>query len=608
MRKKAILAGLLITTLLAGCGQGGKPTSTPTNGNSNIEPVPTAQAGVNVEDPEKNAVEPTGDFSITVDAEKGGDYSVENGVYTIKTGGTYVFSGSLENGNIIVAAGEDDEVNIELSGCKISSASAAPIYVESAKEVKIKSQNDTVNIINDTRAELTEENSDQTGNAAIYAKCDLSLTGKGTLIVKSTCNNGVQSKDSLTVKNVILKVEAVNNAIKGNEGVKVESGDLFLVSYKGDGIKTSDTGLTKKGNQKGNVIIEAGNVTIYAQYDGIDAAFDLQIDTEGNISVYTGKYNTYKQENASVEGDVENVGWFGGFPGGWGGNQNGNNKNQPSAKALKAGNSIIVNNGLIVLNTEDDGMNAGSDETFESGAKSVGEVVVNGGSITITSGDDGVHGDEKVTINNGVVNVVTSYEGIEANVIEIKGGSVYVYATDDGLNACNGSSTPLISISGGYLDVTTGTGDTDAIDSNGNINMTGGTVLVKGGNSQGNMAGSVDTDGKITITGGTIVALGGICELPENSQNTYSSAGTLFSAGSYTIKDNNGKEIFSFKLEAQYSSVWVSSEALATGGTYSIEKDGTALLSWTQTQGTMGSVGGFGGPGGRPGGGFGGRH
>ncbi len=601
--------------LLTGCGTGKNPAEGPgnTNGNTNNNSnnngnsgTPTAQPGVNVEDPEKNLVEPTGDFTVTVDAEKGGDYSVENGIYTIKAAGHYTFTGTLENGSIVVAAGDDAEVDIDLAGCKITSSTAAPIYVESAKEVKIKSNNDTTNIIQDKRAELTDSSDESTVNAAIYAKCDLSLTGKGTLIVKTSCNNGIQTKDKLTIKNVTLKVEAVNNALKGNQEVYVESGDLFLVSYKGDGIKTSDTGLTKKGNQKGNVTIESGNVTIYAKYDGIDAAFALTINTDGNISIYTGKYNTYTQQTASAEDNVSLVGWFGGFPGGGpgggpGGSGN-NNKNNPSAKALKAGNSIIVNNGTLVLNTEDDGMNAGTDDAFESGAKSAGEVVINMGSITITAGDDGIHGDSQVTINNGTVNITTSYEGVEANVINMNGGNVYVYATDDGLNACKGNTTPLINITGGYLDVTTGTGDTDAIDSNGNITMSGGTVLVKGGNSQGSVAGSVDVDGKITITGGTIVALGGICELPENSQNTYASAGTQFSAGSYSIKDKEGKEIFSFKLDTQYSSVWVSSDGLVTGGTYTIYKDNSSILSWTQTQGTMGSVGGFGPGGNRPGG------
>ena len=141
--------------------------------------------------------------------------------------------------------------------------------------------------------------------------------------------------------------------------------------------------------------------------------------------------------------------------------------------------------------------------------------------------------------------------------------------------------------------MTTPSGDTDAIDSNGNFVQTGGYVLVKGGSSSGSMAGSVDVDGSISVTGGAIVALGGICETPSSgSVNTYISSGTSFSSGSYELTDSSGNVILSFTLDSTYRSVWLASDAIVLKETYSIKKDGSELLSWTQSSSTVGSAGG----------------
>ena len=175
-------------------------------------------------------------------------------------------------------------------------------------------------------------------------------------------------------------------------------------------------------------------------------------------------------------------------------------------------------------------------------------------------------------------------------------------------------------VTGGYLEVATPAGDTDAIDSNGNVTISGGFVLVKAG-AQGGMAGSVDVDGSITVSGGTVVAFGGICELPSgNSGNTYATSGTSFSAGSYTVAGGSGNTLFTFELDSTCSSLWMSSELFEQGSSYSLEKDGSQVLSWTQSSSVEGSYsaapGGFGpmggGMGGQRGGsgqqgGFGGR-
>ncbi len=282
----------------------------------------------------------------------------------------------------------------------------------------------------------------------------------------------------------------------------------------------------------------------------------------------------------------------------------GSSKTSYSSKGIKAENEIIVSGGEIYIKSMDDGLHANSGEALENGEKSVGNITVNGGSVTVYSADDGFHADGSLSINGGYVNVAEAHEGLEANIININGGSVFVYGNDDGINARKGASTPLVNITGGYVDVTTSSGDTDAIDSNGNITISGGFVLVKGGSSSGMVAGSVDADGTVTVTGGTIIALGGICETPKSgSVCTYISNGTSFSAGDYVLTDESGNELFGFTLASQYSSCWIASESLSLNGKYTLKSGDNVVLSWTQSSDTTGTAGGSSpggfGPGGR---------
>ena len=201
-------------------------------------------------------------------------------------------------------------------------------------------------------------------------------------------------------------------------------------------------------------------------------------------------------------------------------------------QGIKAESEINISGFTINVCSTDDGIHANSDSgVLETGEDGKGTIVINGGSITISSGDDGIHADKQLDVNDGYINVVTSYEGLEAITINLNGGKIYVYATDDGINACtgDGKTSPIVNVTGGYIDVTTAPGDTDGIDSNGNYVQTGGFVLVKSGSSSGNVSGSIDVDGTVTITGGTCVALGGVCETPVNSVNAYVLSSVSFS-------------------------------------------------------------------------------
>ena len=118
------------------------------------------------------------------------------------------------------------------------------------------------------------------------------------------------------------------------------------------------------------------------------------------------------------------------------------------------------------------------------------------------SKDDAIHATTVLTVNGGELNI-TAAEGLEATQVEINGGAVYITATDDGINAGQKSKALSvgITINGGEISIDMGAGDTDAVDSNGYLTITGGTIDISG-------QSSFDADGTISWTGGTIYVNG----------------------------------------------------------------------------------------------------
>lgn len=723
VNKSCVAAVILAMCLMtSGCGSQNYTTNNKNTDTTVTSSITAQDTNVtHADDADNYKTEITGEFSIT--STDGSTVTQNDSVYTITQAGEYTVTRLLSEGQIVVDADDNAEVTIVLNGTYITCSNGSPIYIKNADNVKIKSEENTYNCIVDARTEAydnSDNSSSEKGNAAIYAACDLKLVGKGALSVTGNYNNGIQSKDDISIKNVTIKINAVNNAIKGNDEVAIESGEIIAISRKGDGIKTSNSSLSTNGKQKGNVIISGGNIDIYAACDGIDAAYGVDVSGDGNLNIYTDTYsdyseavaannsgsstsssgssistpdssasnpgssarnpdssasnpgssnqnqgssskssynatmmtytttaNTDNQNNGSVGtppdmNNAQNNGNMGNPPDMNNTQNNGNMGNPPdmnnsssnsgnnpdmkdnfggrnraangmpgnnssgnsskksySTKGIKAESEINISGAAINISSTDDGIHANSDSgVLETGEDGKGIISISGGTITISTGDDGIHADKELNITDGYINVLTSYECLEAITINISGGQSFVYAADDGINACtgDGTSTPLINITGGYVDVTTGSGDTDGIDSNGSYTQSGGMVLVKGGSSSGQVSGSIDVDGNITITGGTCIALGGICETPVNSVNAYVFSSVSFNAGSYSVKDSSGNEIISFTLNNSYSNGWICTSALTTNTEYTLYCDGSSLTNWTQSAGTMGAsnAGGFG--------------
>ena len=548
-----LLAGSLILALAA-CGSDPAESTqaTQNGGSSNTQ---TGTAADPVTDDSIHASETTAAFSLTTED---GTFMQSGSVYKITAAGTYVLSGALED-QIVVDAGDDDEVILELNGVTISYSQDSPVKILNADKVEISAKSGTENVIKDTRSAKTAEQGSQ-GEGAIYAKTDLKLKGTGTLVITAGYNNGIHTTKDLTIQKLSLKVTAVNTAIKGGDSVTVKSGAVVAISTNGDGIRTENTDADKKGNVRGDITFSGGAVSVYAAGDGIQAAhsFTMEADSEGNVPtvlIYTGAYSGYTASSASTS----------------------------SYKGVKVQDELNISAGLIEIHSYDDGLHADYGTAFEAGGKGQGTINISGGTVSMTvyspanktaggkgghggwsgqqavSGADGIHADYKLNISGGTVTIDSAYEGLEANVITVSGGITTVGGNDDGVNACKGQETPQIIVTGGVLDVTVSpNGDTDGIDSNGNYTQSGGFVITRGPNSE--MAGAIDADGSVSVTGGTLIVLGYGRVQTGGSVKSYSLS--LHGAGSHTVKIDGVSYTFTnasaYGKTSCYSSVSVS--------------------------------------------------
>lgn len=228
-------------------------------------------------------------------------------------------------------------------------------------------------------------------------------------------------------------------------------------------------------------------------------------------------------------------------------------------------NATLFSNDTIVLEGEGNLSITGNQG---HGIESDDDIIINEGNITITALTDGVHASDNITINGGSISVPSAYEGIESKGdIIINDGDINLLCSDDGLNAATG-----ITINGGniYTKATKG----DAIDSNGAINLIGGTVVAVGA---GQPEGGIDCDrNNFTLSGGTLIATGGTNSTPTESTSTQPSV-LLAGVAADTIihlEDASG-EVLTFKSEIACQSIVYSSPQLEKGKEYTIYTGGT---------------------------------
>ncbi len=462
-----------------------------------IEETPEAEEETTPEEKTGSAVTLTSDDGLFSISTEDGTVTKDGAIFRITSAGTFMLAGTLAEGQIVVEAGEEDEVELDLDGVSVTCSSDSPILALSAGRVKVKALAGTSSEIRDSRPLRADEN-DTAGSGAIYALCDLSLVGTGSLTVTSTYHNGVHTKDDLKIKNLTLYVTSPGSALKGNDSITVESGALTLISSQGDGIETENSDISAKENQRGIVTITGGTIQIYSACDGIDSAYDVLLSGDAtSVTILTQSYSPYTDSDMKK---TSSFSWYG------------VTSSTESAKGIKADNQITISGGSVEIRSMDDGIHANSDVALENGETPAGSITISGGSVTVTAADDGIHADGDLLINGGYIDVVESYEGLEGHTVTVNGGEIHIYATDDGVNATsagNRYSDGLITVNGGRMYVEVAGRDVDGIDSNGSYAQTGGFVVVSNPNADENgMMSALDVDSSVTVTGGVIIALG----------------------------------------------------------------------------------------------------
>ena len=267
----------LVLTMNVGCTPA---PETPAESSGLEEQTPVASGS---DDTPADPADPT-DSIVTVTlngsgytASHAGVVSASGNVLTITKGGTYKISGSLDNAQLRVCVEKTELVDLIFAGVSITNKTSAPLYIESADKVSLELAAGTENILTDAKTYVFPEGEDKP-NACIYSSEDLTIKGEGTLTVNAYYNNGIGTKNDLKIKSGNVTVTAANNALKGNQSVKIEGGSITLKGA--DGIK-SDSLLEGEGI----IQILGGTLNITAGDDGLQAVTDITIAEGASVTV-----------------------------------------------------------------------------------------------------------------------------------------------------------------------------------------------------------------------------------------------------------------------------------------------------------------------------------
>ena len=590
---KRILPVLLaLAVCLCGCKKApadpqGSESTTPTGTNSSAT-VPT----VSFEESDKemftdrdNNATYTESTAVTVSLNGSSATASSNSVkisgstVTITEEATYIISGTLDDGMLVVNAPEKAKLQIVFNGVSITSKTSAPLYILEADKV-------VVTLAEGTENTLTSGNSftpidDNNIDGTVFSKQDLTFNGAGALTVTSPAGHGIVCKDDLVFTGGSYTIQSASHAIDANDSVRVTGASITADAGK-DGIHAENS----DDAALGYVYISGGTFQIEAEGDGISAGSYLQIGS-GTFDITAG--------GGSENGENHSSGGYGDFMGG--GGMGGGRPQRPggratttttttttdstSMKGLKAGGDIQISGGTFHIDSADDAVHAN------------GSLYLQNGTLTAATGDDGFHAEETLQITGGTVTITESYEGLEALHIQVSGGDITLTASDDGLNAAGGtdqsglggrdngqfggmggpggmsSGNGSIVIPGGKLNITA---SGDGIDANGTLEITGGYTTVCGP-TQGDTA-TLDYDKTGVITGGTFIGTGasGMAQTFSDSEQGVIAVrvGTAAANTQIVLTDAKGNEILSHTPALSYSVVILSSPDMKKGETYTI--------------------------------------
>ncbi len=571
----------------------------------------------------------------------------EGATVTISAAGTYVVSGSLDDGELIVAVGENDKVQVVLDGASIRHSDGAALNIQEADKVFVTLAAGSQNTLADGAEYALAEGEDEP-NAALYSRADLTINGAGALTVEGAYRHGVNSKDDLVVTGGTLVVTAAEDGLRGKDCVKIADGSLTIAAGE-DGIQSSND----EDPTRGFVAIDGGTFAIDAGDEGVQAATYLRV--AGGEGAVTAADHAFRSEvEAAMTGGDFTV-------------EAGGKGMNPETRFTMDGGSltvtgcdegieaekVIINDGVLNIVASDDGINAAvaerSDEAAaESGAsagaaaetgsedaageasreaaaapqggKGVGGMQgsgADGGDFQPSAGGegqmpeppegvDGAQAGERPELPEGFdpQNMPQAGErpelpeGMEEGQMpprpDGEQGAGDAMPQDGrgggaGPLGANASEDCLIQINGGSVTIQAGG---DAVDSNGYIEVAGGVLL---GASSGNGDGALDYEYGATITGGTVLLAGaaGMAETFTEGTQPFALVMAQGAAGSaVAVADAAGATVVDYTAPVAFQCVIVSAPQFAEGDTGAVIVDGAATEFAASTTPAAAGMGG----------------
>jgi len=466
--------------------------------------------------------------------------SVKNGTITISAAGAYVVSGKLDEGQIVVDVPDKGTVRLVLNGAEIHNGGTSPIYVKEAGKTIVSLEDGTENVVSD--GESYTNIAEDEPNSAIYSKDDLTINGTGKLVVDGHYNNGITSKDKLKITGGTIEVDAVDDGIMGRDLVAVRQGDI-TVKAGGHAVKTTNDA----EDSPGIIAVDGGTWKLDSGEDALHSSGGIRI-AGGQLDIKAGDDAIHADVALAIQDGTIHI--------------------ASSYEGLEAP-TIVIDGGVTVLASSDDGVNAasGSGESSEESAP--------------RGPESGSSSSNKLTINGGYLYVDAQGDGLDANgSIEMNGGTVIVSGPTENNNA--------------------------ALDYDGTFVVTGGTLVAAGSSGMAQAAADQSTQAGILMT------------YPQAQQ-----AGTLVN-----LTDGDGKSIVTFAPAKAYQAVFITTPDMKKDGSYTLYSGGTAagnevnglydggytggtkvvsfdassIVTWVNESGVTEARSGMGGPGGGMGG------
>ncbi len=387
----ALTAGTILLLSATACSEtpaASSPESTETTADTGKVTVITSETAftdkdleVGYNDSEAETITLNGDSAVSDSS----SVRINGQIITITGKGTYVITGTLNDGYIIVDAGDSDDIRLILQDAEITSSDYAALYCLNADNVYITLADGTENaLINGGEFDSKDSNN---VDGAVFAKTDITINGSGSLKITSTAH-GIVGKDDIAVTGGSITVTAEKDGIQANDSVAVQNADLYITCGK-DGIQADND----KDTSKGYVYIYSGNITIESGDDGITASSYLQIDG-GTIDIAK-----------SYEG--------------------------------LEGETVIINGGNISIVSSDDAINAASDSSTETMRDDgVSNIRITGGDIYIRSEGDGVDSNGTLEMTGGNLVVMGPVRGGNGSLdvngsATVTGGTVIMAGSSD---------------------------------------------------------------------------------------------------------------------------------------------------------------------------------